>query len=297
MKTDHDPERNLSTETNPGRASAALHDTHGASMAKAIDLVADVGESFGAYEIGDDDALLGILTSANVACGFHAGDPQVMQRTITACLSHGVSIGAHPGFADLRGFGRRPIAMSTAEVRTDTLYQLGALQALTQAQGSSISHVTPHGSLGNLSVSDPAYARGVLEAVQQFDPSLPVVTQEGELARLAREEGVPVAITAMADRAYNADGSLVSRSEPGAVINDEEHIVDRVLRMVSTGTVEAADGSIVELDVATVLLHGDNPSALALARRVRAALVEDGIRLAPLSTVLGLSQLDELATP
>lgn len=255
-------------------------------MAQTIDLVADVGESFGAYELGDDDALLSILTSANVACGFHAGDPQVMHRTVAACRKHGVSIGAHPGFADIRGFGRRPIAMSAAEVRTDTLYQLGALQALARAQGSSIAHVTPHGSLGNLSVTDPAYARGVLDAVLDFDPTLPVVTQEGELARLARQEGVPVAITAMADRAYNADGSLVSRSLPGAVVRDEEHIVERVLRMVSEGTVEAIGGSIVDLDVATVLLHGDNPEALALARRVRDALTAAGIELVPLAQVL-----------
>lgn len=252
-----------------------------------IDLSADLGESFGDYTMGDDDAILGLLTSANVACGFHAGDPRVLDRTVRACVERGVAIGAHPGFHDRVGFGRRPITMSTHEVATDTLYQLGALAAFAHRYGQSLQHVTPHGSLGNLCVSDPAYATGVLDAVEAFDPTLPVVTQAGALADLARERGIPVAITAMADRAYNADGSLVSRRLPGAVIHDPAIIVARVLRMVIEGTVEALDGTVVELGCQTVLLHGDNPGALDIAQRIREELLARDVELAPIRTVLG----------
>lgn len=255
-------------------------------MTRTIDLVADVGEAFGPYSLGDDEHLLDLLTSANVACGFHAGDPQIMTKTVAACRTRGVAVGAHPGFNDLRGFGRRAIAMSTDEVRTDVLYQLGALQGIAQAQAVELSHVTPHGSLGNLSVTDEGYARGVAEAVAAFDPNLPIVTQEGQLSKLARSEGLRVAITAMADRSYNPDGSLVSRKIKGAVIHDEDVVVERAVRMVTDGTVVAHDGSLMEIDVDTVLLHGDNAEAVEAADRIRDALSAAGVGFASLATVL-----------
>lgn len=256
-------------------------------MKSCIDLSADLGEAYGAYTMADDDALLPLLTSANVACGFHAGDPRVLDRTVRACVERGVAVGAHPGFHDLVGFGRRPIAMSTDEVATDTLYQLGAVEAFARRHGTTVQHVTPHGSLGNLSVTDPDYARGVLEAVEAFNPALPVVTQAGVLADLARERGIPVAITAMADRAYNPDGSLVSRRLPGAVIHDPDEMVARVLQMVIEGTATAADGTVFEMECHTVLIHGDSAQGLDVARRIRAELLARGVTLAPLATVLG----------
>ncbi len=255
-------------------------------MASCIDLSADLGEGFGAYTMGDDEAILDLVTSANVACGFHAGDPMVMDRTVRACVERGVRVGAHPGFRDLVGFGRRPLSMSRQEVAADVLYQLGALSAFTRRYGVPIAHVTPHGSLGNLCVTDEAYAQGVLDAVEAFDPTLPVVTQAGLLAAGAAARGIPVAITAMADRAYNADGSLVSRRLPGAVIHDPDEIVERVRRMVRRGTVVTLDGEEIELDSATVLIHGDNADALALARRIRGVLAGDGVELAPIGAVL-----------
>lgn len=255
-------------------------------MTRKIDLVADVGEAFGVYTLGDDDRLLDVLTSANVACGFHAGDPQVMEKTVVACRERNVAVGAHPGFNDLRGFGRRPITMSIDEIRTDVLYQLGALHAIARANSVELSHITPHGSLGNLCVSDEDYALGVLKAVMCFDPNLPIVTQEGSLSRLARSQGFRVAITAMADRAYNPDGSLVSRKIEGSVIHDEDIVVERAVRMVTEGTVLAHDGTVMEIDVDTVLLHGDNPEALESATRVRDALSAAGVEFAPLTTVL-----------
>lgn len=250
-----------------------------------IDLNADVGESFGTYQLGDA-GLFELLTSANVACAFHAGDPLVMEKTVAACQDHEISIGAHPGFNDLQGFGRRPISMTVDEVRTDVLYQIGALSAFTAARGIRLSHVTPHGSLGNLAVTDPVYATGIVEAVLAFDSSLPVVTQNGQLAEIASAQGLPVAITAMADRAYSRDGSLVPRQSPEALVTDRNEVIDRVLSMVIDKQVRTADGTLLDLNPATVLLHGDNPRALDLAKAIRTALVSEGVELAPLSTVL-----------
>lgn len=255
-------------------------------MTRTIDLVADVGEAFGAYSLGDDDLLLDALTSANVACGFHAGDPQVMEKTVASCTAKGVSVGAHPGFHDLEGFGRRPISMSQNEVRVETLYQIGALQAMAKAHGVKVSHVTPHGSLGNLSVTDKNYAAGIVQAVLDLDTSLPVVTQEGELARAARSAGIPVAITAMVDRAYNSDGSLVSRKTSGAVIHDVDEMVERTVRMVTEGTVKAHDGTVIDIDVDTVLLHGDSKEALETSRLIREALAAEDIKFAPMASVI-----------
>ena len=255
-------------------------------MSGMVDLSADIGESFGSYRMGRDEEILQFLTSANVACGFHAGDPRVMQRSVAACLDRGVAVGAHPGFPDLVGFGRRAMEASAEEVRTDVLYQLGALAAFATAAGTVLRHVSPHGRLGNLVVSDEKYAAPVADAIKAFDPSLVVLTYSGALERLARERGMTVGLMGFADRAYEDDGSLVSRREEGAVLHDPELIAERAASMVTLGTVVSRHGNTVPLDVDSILLHGDNEASVRAAKLVRDALQAAGVQLAPLTDVL-----------
>ncbi len=249
---------------------------------RTIDLIADIGEGFGSYRMGDDDALLDSLTSANVACGFHAGDPRTIERAVASCVEKGVSIGAHPGFPDLVGFGRREVSSSYDEVRTDVLYQIGALHAFVEAAGASLSHVTPHGRLGNLVVTDRTYAEAVAAAVEAFDPTLILVAQSGELEHVARERGLIFARLGLVDRAYEDDGTLVSRREEGAVLHDPEEIAERTISMVVDGTVRSRNGKLVEVDCDTVLLHGDNPGSIRAAALVRSSLEAAGVVIAPL---------------
>jgi UPF0271 protein len=255
-------------------------------MPRMVDLSADIGESFGSWRMGEDRAILRSLTSANVACGFHAGDPRVMSESVLACVDHGVAVGAHPGFADLVGFGRRTIDMSAEEVRTDVLYQIGALAAFAKAAGTALTHVSPHGRLGNLVVADEHYARPVAEAVEAYDPRLIVVTYSGALERLARERGLHVGLLGFADRAYEDDGSLVSRKEPGAVLHDPDVITERAVSMVTTGTVTSRTGREVTVEVDSILLHGDNEASVVAARQVRSGLEDAGVLVAPLADVL-----------
>ncbi|NEA98048.1 5-oxoprolinase subunit PxpA [Streptomyces sp. SID13726] len=255
-------------------------------MTHTVDLVADLGEGFGAYTMGDDEALLELLTSANVACGFHAGDPRIMDTTVRQCVEKGVAVGAHPSFPDLVGFGRRAMDLTPDEVRTDVLYQVGALQAFAVAHGTRVRHVAPHGRLGNLVAVRDDYARAVVDAVAALDPSLIVLAQDGELADAARKRGLRVGIVGIADRAYRDDGTLVPRSEPGAVIHDAEEIARRTLRMVTEGVIRSVGGRDVPVDCDTVLLHGDTPGALALAARVREQLLAAGVKFAALDEVL-----------
>ncbi|MCA1187340.1 5-oxoprolinase subunit PxpA, partial [Saccharopolyspora sp. 6T] len=200
---------------------------------KIVDLVADLGESFGAYTMGNDAELLDLLTSANVACGFHAGDPRVMDRTVRACVERGVRIGAHPSFPDLAGFGRRAMELSEHEVRTDVLYQLGALSAFAKAHGTLISHLAPHGKLGNMVVTRPDYARAVADAVESFDPSLVVLVQEGEMAAVARARGLRIAVVGIAARADEAAGTRVPRAAPGAGGSPPRPVTPRPGRLVT----------------------------------------------------------------
>jgi UPF0271 protein len=255
-------------------------------MTRTVDLIADIGEGFGSWTMGRDEEILPWLTSANIACGFHAGDPLIMERTVRRCLELGVRIGAHPGFRDLAGFGRRAIDASADEIRTDVLYQIGALAGFVRAAGASLAHVTPHGRLGNLVVADEKYAAPVLDAVATYDPTLIVVAQEGVLTRLAAERGVPAARLGLVDRAYEDDGSLVSRRKPGAVLHDPELIAERAVRMVVDGVVTSVNGAEVAVGCDTVLLHGDNEASIQAARMVRTALEEAGVSLAPLDAVL-----------
>ncbi|MFC9833285.1 LamB/YcsF family protein [Rhodococcus sp. NPDC127530] len=253
---------------------------------KSLALVADLGESFGNYTIGDDDAVLDLVTMANVACGFHAGDPRVMERTVRACIERGVEIGAHPGYPDLVGFGRRAMACTEDEIRTDTLYQMGALSAFVKAQGGTLSHVNPHGRMGNLTVTDPVHARGVADAVAAFDPELIVVTQEGLLADEARARGLRVALVFLADRGYENDGTPVLRTEPGALLHDADEVAARTVRMAKEGVVRTVHGIDIPQECDLVLLHGDNAEAIVNANKLRSALVDAHVAVKPLREVL-----------
>lgn len=255
-------------------------------MTRTVDLVADLGEGFGAYVMGDDAALLELLTSANIACGFHAGDPRIMDSTVRDCVERQVAVGAHPGFPDLVGFGRRAMDLTPDEVRTDVLYQIGALQAFAVAHGTRVRHVAPHGRLGNLVAVRADYAAAVVDAVASLDTSLIVLAQDGELADAARTRGLRVAVVGIADRAYRDDGTLVPRSEPGAVIHDPDEIARRTLRMVTEGVIRSVGGHDVPVDCDTVLLHGDTPGAITLARRVREELLAADVKIARLDEVL-----------
>jgi 5-oxoprolinase (ATP-hydrolysing) subunit A len=254
-------------------------------MPRHLDLVADLGEGFGAYRMGDDAALLDIVTSANIACGFHAGDPRIMDATVAACVTRGVSVGAHPGFPDLAGFGRRAMDLTADEVRTDVIYQVGALAGFAAAHGTRVAHVAPHGKLGNLVTVRRDYAEAVVAAVRAVDPGMTVLAQDGELADAARSAGLAVGTVGIADRAYRDDGTLVPRSEPGAVIHDEEAIAARTVRMVTDGRISSVTGKDLPVSCDSVLLHGDTPGAVRLARRIRADLEAAGVVITPLGSV------------
>lgn len=245
-----------------------------------IDLNADLGESFGAYMIGSDAEVIPLITSANVACGFHGGDPAVMMATVERCHQHGVGIGAHPSYPDKVGFGRRVMAATEEEVYADLLYQTGALYAFARARSTRLSHVKPHGALYNQAFKDVPTARAIARATRDFDPDLPLFAQpHSALAREAERIGVPVIYEVFADRAYNADGSLVSRKLPGSVIHDPEQAAAQVVRMVKEGLVRALDGTDVTVKADSVCVHGDNPQAVELIRCLRRGLTDAGITI------------------
>ncbi|WP_293785796.1 LamB/YcsF family protein [uncultured Aeromicrobium sp.] len=245
-----------------------------------MDLNSDVGESFGRWELGDDEAMLAVVSSANVACGFHAGDPSTIRRTCGWAAKHGVRIGAQVGYRDLAGFGRRFIDASARELTDDVVYQIGALQALAHTAGARVSYVKPHGALYNAAVHHETHARAVVDAVAEVDPDLPVLGLPGSaLLAAAEAKGLRAVREAFADRAYTPEGTLVSRREPGAVLHDPRHVAERVTRMVTDGAVEAIDGSVVRLDVDSVCVHGDSPDAVAIARAVREHLTSAGVRI------------------
>ena len=243
-----------------------------------IDLNSDVGESFGAYSIGADAAVMASISSANVACGFHAGDPGVMRRTVQQARDAGVAIGAHPGFPDLVGFGRRELRASPREVEDMVVYQLGALVALARAEGTRVTHVKAHGALYNMAARDGALADAIARAVASVDSTLLLFGLPGsQLLRAGRAAGLAVVAEGFADRAYQADGSLVSRAHPGAVIHDIEEVVRRSMRLVTEGSVTAIDGSELAMPVQTICIHGDTPGADVLARQLRAGLERNGV--------------------
>ena len=245
-----------------------------------VDLNADLGEGFGAWRLGDDEAMLDVVTSANVACGFHAGDPALLLRTCKAAAERGVRIGAQVGYRDLAGFGRRFIDATPDELSADVIYQIGALQALAHTAGSTVSYVKPHGALYNTIVNNHGQARAVAEAVHAVDPNLPVLGLSGSVFFAeARTLGLRTVPEAFADRSYRSDGQLVSRREPNAVLHDPAEIAERVASMVNAGRVAAVDGSTIPITVESVCVHGDSPGAVQIANAVRDRLVADGVEL------------------
>jgi UPF0271 protein len=259
--------------------------TAAANSTPVVDLNSDLGEGFGAWTLGDDEALLDIVTSANVACGFHAGDASIMRRVCALAVARDVVIGAQVGYRDLAGFGRRAIAMEPAELTDEVLYQLAALDGIARVEGGRVSYLKPHGALYNTIVTDEAQAAAVVEAVRRYDPTLPVLGLPGSVfLRRAAEAGLPTVPEGYADRAYTVDGHLVSRRLPGAVLHAAAEIAERCVRLVTEGVVEAVDGSLVPLRVRSICVHGDTPGAVAIARQVRAALVAAGVTIRPFAT-------------
>ena len=247
-----------------------------------IDLNSDLGESFGQWCMGDDAAMLDIVTSANVACGFHAGDPAGILRTLRAAAAKGVTIGAHVAYPDLVGFGRRNMDIASFDLTADVIYQIGALQALATAAGTSVRYVKPHGALYNTIAHDTRQALAVIEAIRAVDARLVLVALAGSpLIELARREGLTCIAEAFADRAYTPQGTLVSRREPGAVLHDAEQVAQRMLRLVQTGEIEAIDGSVTRIEADSICVHGDSPGAIQMAREVRQLLEQSGVSLQP----------------
>jgi UPF0271 protein len=255
----------------------------------AVDLNADLGESFGSHPLGQDSLLIPLLSSAHIACGFHAGDPRVIDRTVRLCRDAGVQIGAHPSFPDLVGFGRRPMGVSAHEAETDVVYQVSAIDGFCRRHGAELRHVKAHGALYNQAAGDAGLARAVAAGVASIGPDLLVVCQSGtRMERAALEAGLTVVYEGFADRAYNPDGTLASRQLEGSVLSDPERVLDQALRMVTEGTVVAVDGSVVELRVDTLCVHGDNPEALALVGALRERLTAAGVDLRPMREVVRL---------
>ena len=249
-----------------------------------IDLNCDLGESFGHYKLGENTAILQYITSANIACGFHAGDPSVMRETVARCIEHQVSIGAHPGLPDLVGFGRREMAISPTEAYDLTVYQIGALQAIATSQGSTIRHVKPHGALYNMAAKNPALAEAIAKAVYDVSPNLMLFGLAGsELITAGQKFGLPIANEVFADRTYTNEGTLTPRRNTNALITSDEAALTQVLQMVKTQTVTATTGETVSLQADTICLHGDGEKAVVFAKMIYEALKAEGIRIQTIS--------------
>ncbi|MGM9549101.1 MAG: LamB/YcsF family protein [Faecousia sp.] len=252
-----------------------------------IDLNCDLGESYGTYRLGMDADIIPLISSANVACGFHAGDFNTMAKTVRLCGESGVSVGAHPGFADLQGFGRRNMSLPPAEVQNLVTYQIGALSAFCRSAGVPLRHVKPHGALYNMAAKDPALSRAICQGIYSVDPSLILLGLSGsEMLRQAKEIGLPCAAEVFADRAYEDDGTLVARSKPGAMILDEEQAVSRVIGMILYHRVTSITGKEIEICPDSVCVHGDSEKALLFVKKIRAALDQEGISVLPLHEIV-----------
>jgi UPF0271 protein len=251
----------------------------------AIDLNSDVGESFGNYKLGMDADVIPLISSANIACGYHAGDPAVMRQTVALARKHGVALGAHPGLPDLVGFGRRSMDVTLEEIRDFVTYQIGALQATAALQGERLQHVKPHGALYNMAARNPAIWDAVAEVMAKLDARLILFVMAAadrpELEAIGRRRGIRIAFEFFADRAYNSDGSLVSRKLAGAVIHDNDAVAAKVLKFVKEGKVHTIEGSEIVLKAETICVHGDNPKALALVKKIRETLKTAGVAVKP----------------
>lgn len=255
-----------------------------------IDLNSDVGESFGAYKIGLDEEVIPLITSANIACGFHAGDPHIMRQTIALADNSGTAIGAHPGLPDLMGFGRRYMDATIEEIKDYFTYQIGSLQAFAVSQGMRLQHVKAHGALYNMAVKDVRIWEAMAEVVSTIDKKLILVVLAGvnrdELKDMGKKYGIRVAFEFFADREYNMDGSLVSRKEPWAVIKDHQKAAERVIKMITKGRVLTKDGAEIQLSGDTICVHGDNPAAVNLVKQIKKTLSESKINIVPMGNFL-----------
>ena len=252
-----------------------------------IDLNSDLGESFGRYKLGLDEEVMKYITSANIACGWHAGDPLVMRNTVRLAKDMNVEVGAHPGYPDLMGFGRRYMGLTREEARNYILYQIGALYAFVKAEGLTLQHVKPHGALYNALVRDEELTRGVLEGIADFDKNIIFVgLSMSKPLEIAEEMELKIAHEVFADRAYNPDGTLVSRRKPGAVIHNKEEIAERVISMVKDGGVKAINGEWVELKADTICVHGDNPKAVEITAYLRKRLEEESVKVVPMKEIV-----------
>jgi 5-oxoprolinase (ATP-hydrolysing) subunit A len=245
-----------------------------------LDLNSDLGESFGRWTLGDDEAMLGLVTSANVACGFHAGDPTTLRRTVAGAAAHGVVVGAQVAYRDLAGFGRRFVDVARADLTADVLFQLGGLEAMCRVAGTAVRYVKPHGALYNATVHHEEQAAAVVDAVAAYDAALPILGLPGSaLLRVAEERGLRAVPEFFVDRGYTPSGALVSRAEDGALLHDPAEVTARLLRMLSDGVVRAVDGSDVRVLAESACVHGDSPGAVQMAAAVRAGLAEAGVEL------------------
>lgn len=252
-----------------------------------IDLNADLGEGFGPWRMGEDEALLDVVSSANIACGFHAGDPAIMDRTVRAALQRGVEVGAHVGYPDLQGFGRRPMKIEIGELAAMVTYQLGALAGIARAAGHRVTHMSFHGALGNQAAADPELAGPLVRAVAAFDPGIIISSSSSQAIESAAAAcGLRLATTFLADRAIDARGLLVPRQQPGAVIHGTEKVLTRVRRLLERGEVLTHDGQCLPLRPQSILVHGDTPGSVALARAVREAITSAGGRIVPIARQL-----------
>jgi len=256
-----------------------------------IDLNCDLGEGFGAWEMGNDAAMIELATSVNVACGFHAGDPDIMRHTVELAKARGVSVGAHPGYRDLHGFGRRPMpGLKSSEIENLIAYQIGALQAIATSAGYKVTHVKAHGAISNVACEDDMTARAIANGIKAVDPNLIfVVLANSKLVQAGEAANLPMVHEVFADRAYGDDGLLVSRKKPGAVLHDAKEIAARVVRMVQDGAVVSVTGKVIKMRTDTVCIHGDTPGAVEIGRGVRQALKNAGIDVAPFKVTAGVS--------
>jgi len=247
-----------------------------------IDINSDLGESYGAWQMGDDASMLDIVSTANVACGFHAGSPAGILQTLRAAKERGVAVGAHVSYPDLVGFGRRSMDIASEDLKADVIYQIGALQGLAAAAGTRVTHVKPHGALYNTIANHEQQAKAVIDALLEVDPSLVLVALSGsKLIEWASAQGLTVVAEAFADRSYTPDGELVSRRHPNAVLHDVEEICQRMLQLVQHGTLTAIDGSVISLNAQSICVHGDSPGSVAIAKHLKRTLLEAGIDIKP----------------
>lgn len=254
---------------------------------KKIDLNCDLGESFGAYKIGMDEEVIKYISSANVACGFHASDPVVMDKTVKNAKLNGIAVGAHPGFPDLMGFGRRNMNVSPSDAKAYVQYQVGALNAFCTANGVKLAHVKPHGALYNMAGKDYALSKAICEGIYEIDPNIILLGLSGsQMLKAAADTGLRCAKEVFADRAYEEDGSLVARTKPGAVITDEKESLKRVIGMVKEGKVAAITGKEIPIEAQSICVHGDGVKALEFVKKIRQALTDEGIEIVPLQEIV-----------